>query len=80
MTKLCFTVSKTLSLEQKLAIESLLGRLISEGEQVSLSTVPASPEWLISHQQQSGEKGTDKLTVEEINAEIPAARRGRSQR
>jgi hypothetical protein len=71
---------KDLSPEQKLAIESLLGRPISEGEQVSVRTVPASPEWLMSIQQDSRKKGTDKFTMEEIDAEIAAARRERGQR
>ena len=71
---------KDLSPDQKLAIESLLGRPISEGEQVSVRTVPASPEWLTSIQQDAGEKGTDKLTMEEIDAEIAAERRERGQR
>jgi hypothetical protein len=71
---------KDLSPDQKLAIESLLGRPISEGEQVSVRTVPASPEWLTSIQQEARKKGTDKLTTEEIDAEIAAARRERSQR
>jgi hypothetical protein len=71
---------KDLSPDQKLAIESLLGRPISEGEQVSLRTVPASPEWLVSIQHDSKEKGTDKLTMEDIDAEIAAGRRERGQR
>jgi hypothetical protein len=71
---------KNLSPDQKLAIESLLGRRISEGEQVSVRTVPASPEWVASIQQDSREKGTDRLTMEEIDAEITAARRERGQR
>jgi hypothetical protein len=71
---------KDLSPDQKLAIESLLGRPVSEGEQVSVRTVPASPDWLMSIQQDSMKKGTDKLTMEEIDAEIAAARRERGQR
>ncbi|HTF27033.1 MAG TPA: hypothetical protein VK937_24490 [Candidatus Limnocylindria bacterium] len=71
---------KDLSPDQKLAIESLLGRPISEGEQVSVRTVPASPEWLMSIQQDSKKNGTDKLTMEEIDAEIAAARRERAPR
>ena len=70
---------KDLSPDQKLAIESLLGRPISEDEQVSVRTLPASPEWLMSIQQDAGKKGTDKLTMEEIDAEISAARRERGQ-
>jgi hypothetical protein len=71
---------KDLSPDQKLAIESLLGRPISEGEQVSVRTVPPSPEWLMSIQQDSKKNGTDKLTMEEIDAEIAAARRERGPR
>jgi len=71
---------KDLSIDQRLAIESLLGRRISEGEQVSVRTVPASPEWLASIQQDAKKKGTDKLTMEEIDAEIAAARRERDRR
>ena len=71
---------KDLSPDQKLAIESLLGRPISEDEQVSVRTLPASPEWLMSIQQDARKKGTDKLTMEEIDSEIAAARRERSQR
>ena len=71
---------KDLSPDQKLAIESLLGHPISEGEQVSVRTVPASPEWLMSIQKDAGKNGTDKFTMEEIDAEIAAARRERGQR
>ena len=71
---------KDLSPDQKLTIESLLGRPISEAEQVSVRTVPASPEWLASIQKDSRKKGTDKLTMEEIDAEIAAARRERGPR
>jgi hypothetical protein len=71
---------KDLSPDQKQAIESLLGRPISEDEQVSVRTLPASPEWLMSIQQDARKKGTDKLTMEEIDAEIAAARRERGPR
>ena len=71
---------KDLSPDQKLAIESLLGRPISEGEEISVRTVPASPEWLKSIQRDAKTRGTDKLTMEEVDAEIAATRRERSQR
>jgi len=70
---------KDLSPDQKLAIESLLGRPISEDEQVSVRTLPASPEWLMSIQQDARKKGTDKLTMEEIDTEIATARRERGK-
>lgn len=66
--------------DKKLAIESLLGHPISEGEQVSVRTVPASPELLMSIQKDAGKNGTDKFTIEEIDAEIAAARRERGRR
>jgi hypothetical protein len=71
---------KDLSANQKLAIEGLLGRPISEGEQVSVRTIPASPEWLASIQQYSRKNGTDRFTPEEIDAEIAAVRHERGQR
>jgi len=69
--------AKDLSPDQKLAIESLLGRPIREGEQVSLRTIPAPPEWLKAIQQDATETGADKLTMEEIDEEIASARRAR---
>ncbi len=72
--------AKDLSPDQKQAIESLLGRPILDGEQVSVRTVPASPEWLISIQQDAKEKGADKLTMEEIDEEIASARRAHRSR
>jgi len=68
---------KDLSPDQKQAIESLLGRPILEGEQVSLRTVPASPEWLTAIQQEAREKGADRLRMEEIDEEIASTRRAR---
>jgi hypothetical protein len=73
---------KDLSPDQRLAIESLLGRPVSEGEQISVRTVPVppSPEWLKAIQQDAREKGLDRLAPEEIDAEIAAARRERRER
>jgi hypothetical protein len=69
--------AKNLSPDQRLAIESLLGRPFRDGEQVSVRTIPASPEWLTAIQQDAMEKGADKLTTEEIDDEIASARRAR---
>ena len=71
---------KDLSPDQKLAIESLLGRPILDGEQVSVRTVPASPEWLTAIQREAKGKGADNLTLEEINKEISSARGARRSR
>jgi hypothetical protein len=70
---------KDLSPDQKMAIESLLGRPVAEEEQISLRTVPVppAPEWLKAIQQDAREKGLDRLTLEEIDAEIAMARRAR---
>jgi hypothetical protein len=71
---------KDLSPDQKLALESLLGRTILEGEQVSVRTVPAPPEWITAIQRDARENGADKLTAEEIDEEIAAARRARPRK
>jgi hypothetical protein len=70
---------KDLSPDQRLTIESLLGHPVSEEEQISVRTIPA-PEWLQSIQRDAREKGLDRLTSEEIDAEIAAARRDRRER
>ena len=71
---------RDLSPDQKLAIESLLGRPILDGEQISVRTVPATPEWLAAIQLGAREKGADKLTADEIDDEIASARRARRSR
>ena len=70
---------KDLSLDQKIAIESLLGRAVSEEEQISLHTIPIppAPEWLRAIQADARERGLDQLSSEEIDAEIAAVRRER---
>jgi hypothetical protein len=75
-------LAKDLSTDQKLAIESLLGRSLSEDEKISIRTVPVppAPEWLQDIHQDARRKGLDALTMEEIDAEIAAARRERRER
>jgi hypothetical protein len=70
---------KDLSPDQRPTIETLLGHPVSEEEQVSVPARPA-PEWLRSIQRDAREKGLDRLTPEEIDAEIAAARRDRRER
>jgi hypothetical protein len=62
-----------------MAIESLLGRAISENEEISIRTSnPSSaPEWLQASWQSAKEQGLDQLSAEEIEAEITAARKAR---
>lgn len=73
---------KDLSPDQKMTIESLLGRPVAEEEQISVRTVPVppTPEWLKTIQEDAKEKGLDRLTPEEIDAEIAAAGRERRER
>jgi hypothetical protein len=72
--------ARHLSPDQRTVIEGLLGRAISDDEQISLRTVPATPEWLRSIQRDAGDRGVDALSMEEIDAEIDAARRERRAR
>jgi len=74
--------AKDLSPDQKTAIESLLGRVVAEDEAISLRTVmPASaPEWLQNSWDSAKRLELDGLSMEEIDAEIDAARRARHTR
>jgi len=71
--------AKDLSPDQKVAIESLLGRVVSENEQISISTVTL-PDWLQEFWESAEQQGLDHLAMEEIDAEIAAARRARRER
>jgi hypothetical protein len=71
--------AKDLSPDQRLAIESLLGRAVSENEQISIRAV-TPPDWLQESWDSAKEQGLDHLTMHEIDAEIDAARRERRQR
>jgi len=74
--------AKDLSANQKLAIESLLGRSIAENEEIIIRTTtsPSAPEWLQASWKSAEDQGLDQLSVEEIDAEIAAARKARRQR
>jgi hypothetical protein len=74
--------AKDLSPDQKLAIESLLGRAIAENEEITIRTTtsPSAPEWLQSSWGSAAEQGLDRLSMEEIDAEIAAARKARRER
>ena len=69
--------AKELSPDQKMAVESLLGRSVAEDEQIIVRTVGTPPEWLQKAWQGAAERGLDKLTLEDIQAEIDAYRRER---
>lgn len=74
--------AKDLSPDQKLAIESLLGRSIAENEEITIRTTtsPSVPEWLQTSWEGAAEQGLDRLSMEEIDAEIAAARKARRER
>ena len=75
--------AKDLSPDQKTAIESLLGRSIAEDEEISiraLASPPSAPEWLKASWKSAEEQGLDQLSMEEIDAEIAAARSARFDR
>jgi putative PIN family toxin of toxin-antitoxin system len=69
--------AKDLSPDQKLALESLLGRAISEDECVSVRALPPAPEWLQKAWRGANERGLDRLTPDDIQAEIDEYRRER---
>jgi len=71
--------ARDLSPDQKIAIESLLGRAIAEDEAISIRTIaPASaPEWIQKSWESAERLGLDRLSMEEIDAEIEAARKAR---
>ena len=74
--------AKDLSPDQKMVVESLLGRSIAENEEISIraTTSPSVPEWLQTSWKSAQEQGLHQLSVEEIDAEIAAARKARRER
>jgi hypothetical protein len=66
--------AKELSPHQKLAVESLLGRSISENEQIIVRVVSNPPEWLQKAWQGAKERGLDELTPADIQEEIETYR------
>jgi hypothetical protein len=74
--------AKDLSPEQKTAIESLLGRSVAEDEAISIRAIASAsaPEWLQQSWESAERLGVDQLSLEEINAEIDAARKARRNR
>jgi hypothetical protein len=73
--------AKDLSPDQKIAIESLLGRSIAPDEAISIRAIPsvAAPQWLQRSWESAKQEGLDQLTMEEIDEEIAAARNARRE-
>jgi hypothetical protein len=74
--------AKDLSPDQKMAIESLLGRSVAEDEAISIRTLSSAsaPDWLQESWESAKRQGLDRLTTEEIDSEIDAARKARRNR
>ena len=68
--------AKDLSPDQKIVIESLLGRSVAEDEAISIRPLASAsvPEWLQQSWKSAKRLGLDRLSTEEIDAEIDAAR------
>ena len=73
---------KDLSADQKTALESLLGRPMREHEIISVRAIAldSAPEWLRKSWESAERTGLDRLSEEEIDAEIKAARKTRGDR
>ncbi len=71
--------AKDLSPDQKTVLEGLLGRAVSENEAISVRALNAdvSPEWLQASWNSAKRQGVDQLSIDEIDAEIEAARKER---
>jgi hypothetical protein len=66
--------AKELSSQQRVAVESLLGRSISENEPIIVRAVSKPPEWLQQAWQGAKERGLDELTPADIQEEIKTYR------
>jgi hypothetical protein len=73
--------AKDLSPEQKSAVESLLGRSIAPDESISIRSIPSAavPDWLQRSWENARQQGLDQLSMEDIDAEIAAARKARRE-
>jgi hypothetical protein len=74
--------AKDLSPDQRMAIESSLGRVVAEDEAISIRTVAraSAPEWLRKSWDSAKRLDLDGLSMEEIDAEVDAARKARRNR
>jgi len=71
--------AKDLAPEQRLAIETLLGRPVAENETISIRAMAAdaAPEWLRESWESAKQLGLEQLSAGEIDEEIVAARKAR---
>ena len=66
--------AKDLAPDQRSVLESLLGRSVNEDEAISIRAVP---DWLRQSWESARQFNLDKLSMDEIDAEIDAARKAR---
>jgi len=68
--------------DQKAAVEALLGSAIAGNEEISIRTLttPSPPDWLKESWESAKRQGVDQLSLEDIAAEIAAARKARRER
>jgi hypothetical protein len=73
--------AKSLAPDEKAAIERLLGRAVADDEQISVRTVPppAPLSWLKESWDSAERRDVDRLSMEDIDAEITAARKERRE-
>jgi hypothetical protein len=71
--------ARDLSTDQKILLESLLGRSVSEDEAISIRAIGSGspPLWLKESWESAKRSGLDRLSMEEIEAEIQASRKQR---
>lgn len=67
--------AKDFSPDQKAAIDSILGRQVAECEAISVRAMASIPEWLKKAGSGARERGLDRPTPDDIQAEIDAYRR-----
>jgi hypothetical protein len=74
--------ARDLSPEQKIVVESLLGRPIADNEAISIRAAEwaSVPDWLNTSWDSAKQLGVSKMSAEEIDAEILAARMARRDR
>jgi len=73
---------KDLSADQRTALERLLGRPVQDEETISVRSISAAsaPEWLQESWDSAEQFGLDRLSMEQIDVEIEAARSSRRDR
>lgn len=74
--------AKDLTPDQRMLVEGLLGSSISEDEAIRIRTMDhaSAPAWLQDSWDSAKRAGVDRLSMDEIEVEIAAARKERQSR